>query len=593
MLEITILNPNQYVQLTLDQHAIRLGSNPAPAKNDVIIDDPLVSGFQCLIERVDKNGNQHLNITNLGASMVLGSSLRMHHRVTREIELPCVLGAGDTVIQISSSTPDKKFDYALQTMDPIGTSCDIEQIERAGKTKIEQSSPSPETLSSWFEALGTIQRCTAGESSFFTLAARSVFNPGGMDGCIVLMKNGTDWQTVAQFIPNPANGIFYRKDLVNKVYETKKPIYHDNQLLNSSEPSAPHAAVVCPVFDDQNEVTAMVYGFRNSNSNGVRRGIRNLEAKFVNLITDSISAGMIRLNHEAKRARQRVLLERAFSPEVARHLETNPDFLNGRETEVTVLFADLRGFCEISESIGPTLTYQLLTDVLNRFTKIVHQHKGVIIDFYGDGMAAFWNAPVEQPDHPLLACQAGTAICEVMNEINEAWAIEIGQRMRVGVGIHTGYAQVGNSGSQNRLKYGPQGTTVNIASRLEQATKKLGVSLVVSSETAARVTDQFTSLRVCSLQLAGIQHLVDAMILINPGQFAKCEIQIEQYEQGLELFESEKYLESLEAFTILADSDFGSLPLEFILNELNTRTDHEATSVNETLAKSTTAIRVG
>ena len=278
---------------------------------------------------------------------------------------------------------------------------------------------------------------------------------------------------------------------------------------------------------------------------------------------------------------------------VARHLETNPDILDGQEKEVTVLFTDLRSFCKISESVGASVTYQLLTDVLDRFTKIVHQHHGVIIDYYGDGLAAFWNAPVEQPEHPLLACQAGAAICDVMNEINRDWAAEIGYRMRVGVGIHTGMAQVGNSGSQNRLKYGPQGTTVNIASRLEQATKKLGTNLVISSATAERIEDHFVPTRICTLQLAGIQHPVDAMMPIDPIKYTKFAKQIEKYKRGLKLFETKDYVDSLRTFTEIEESGYCCMPLEFIINELNTRTDYDASNSPEPLAELPTMISVG
>ena len=590
MLEITILNPNEHRQLSLDLLEVRIGSCATASKNHVVIADKLVSEFQCLIELVPSDSKPRIRITNLGGSMVLGTNLRMHHRITREEPLPCSLGVGDTIIQFTSSSDVGTFDHALQEMPTIGSSYEFESTK---SVESDQSSPSPETLTSWFEALGRIQRSTAGENSYFQLAARTVFNPGGMDGCVILAKNNDDWQVIAQHIPNPTAGIFYRKDLIKQVAELGRPLFHDSQLMNASETYDPHAAVVCPVFNDQNEVTAIVYGFRYCNTGGIRRGIRSLEAKFVNLIADSVSAGMTRLNREADRARQRVLLEQAFSPEVVKQLETNPEILSGQEREVTVLFSDLRGFCKISESAAPSKTYQLLSDVLGRFTKIVHQHEGVIIDFYGDGMAAFWNAPVEQPNHPKLACQAGQAICEVMTELNETWATEIGHRLRVGVGIHTGIAQVGNSGCLNRLKYGPQGTTVNIASRLEQATKAIGVDMIISGETAARIDDGFVTQKICSVQLDGINQSIDATLLVKPIEFAKHGKQIQQYSDGLALFEADQYLEALDTFSAIADSEFSYMPLEFILNELKNRISQRQEQQTKPLAAPTSVICVG
>ena len=469
MLEVAILNDREHFQSTIVESSFGIGSDPK--NNLIVIDDDSVSNFQCRIELInDQQGQQQIKVTNLGGSMVLGNNSRIHHLVSRVLELPCSLGAGETHIQICASDADNTIDRSIQQLYTPGSSHPDEMEELSCRTDI---APSSETLSSWFESLGQLQRSTAGQSAFFKLAARCVFNPGGLDGCIVLRRKPNDWSIVAQHIPYPEQGICFRKDLIEQTVDSKRTIYHDSALLEDNlDNSFLHTAVVCPVLDADQEVEAVVYGFRNNRILNARKGIRKLEAKYVSLIADAISAGLIRLDHEANRARHRVLLEQAFSPEVARQLEVNPGILNGQEREITVLFADLRGFCRISETIGAMVTYQLLTDVMNRFTQIIHDKKGVVIDYYGDGMSAFWNAPVDQPDHATLAVDAGLAINKEMTALNDVWSVEIGQRLRVGIGIHTGNAQVGNSGSRNRLKYGPQGTTVNIASRLEQNHKK-------------------------------------------------------------------------------------------------------------------------
>ncbi len=569
MLEITVLNPNEHFQSTVDWPRFRIGSCADSDKNLVVINDPLVSDFQCLVEVSEGIDGAQLQITNLGKSMVLGRNSRLHHLVSSLHAIPCSLGVGDSYIQITHAQPQCTFDHAIQHMPMIGSAASPELVGQ----KLVEVSPSPETLASWFESLGEIQRCTAGHETFFKLAARCVFNPGGMDGCLILRKN-IEWEIVAQHIPFPTDGIFYRRDLVDQANDSKTPLFHDNGLLTDFESTKDlHAAVVCPVLDDNQDVQAVVYGFRNQAPGNNRRGIRRLEAKFVSLVTDSLSAGMIRLNQEANRARQRVLLEQAFSPKVVRQLESNPNFMAGQERDVSVLFADLRGFCRISESIGATITYQLLTDVMNRFTRIVHDHDGVVIDFYGDGMSAFWNAPVDQPNHAQLACQAGTAILDVMPELNEVWSVEIGKRLRAGIGINTGVAQVGNSGSQNRLKYGPQGSVVNFASRLENATKQLGVDLVVSESTAQRVQDQFVARRICNARLNGFGDPVGVYTLVDPIAYAQLSQYYESYERGLALFEDNKYLEALDVLTDAADShEMENLPMmEFILGQINSR----------------------
>lgn len=580
MLEIAVLNSQEHFQISVTDPRFTIGSQSDEGKNRIVVHDEWVSDFQCECELLGgADGKPMLRVTNLGRSMVVGDSSRLHHLVTGEYSLPVTLGVGETQLEFSSSDYRSPLDKSIQRLTNIGSSS-TQAI--ANQKKRNEISPSPETLSSWFETLGQIQRSTAGQKAFFELAARSVFNPGGLDGCIILRRQNETWSIVAQYIPYPEHGISFRKDLVEQVCSSKLSLFHDSSMIDSGiELGDSHAAVVCPVLDVDGEVVSMVYGFRSNRKNNARRGIRLLEAKFVSLITDSIAAGMIRLNHEANRARQRVLLEQAFSPEVAEHLEANPDFLNGQDREVTVLFADLRGFCRISESVGASVTYQLLTDVMNRFTEIVHDHHGVVIDFYGDGMSAFWNAPVDQPDHAVLACKAGMAINAVMTELNDIWSVEIGHRLRVGVGVHTGIAQVGNSGSQNRLKYGPQGTTVNIASRLEQSTKRLGVNMVVSGETAERVGEYFVAQRICTGKLNGIKAPTDLMFLVDPKDYSKQTGYYLGYSEALEEFESGNLIGALVTLTEIADSIETAQPmLSFLLEEINGRMKNESGTAN-------------
>ena len=146
---------------------------------------------------------------------------------------------------------------------------------------------------------------------------------------------------------------------------------------------------------------------------------------------------------------------------------------------------------------------------MDRFCEIIGRHDGVIIDFYGDGVSAFWNAPIEQPDHAILACQAAMEIVSCMPELDKNWQGIIGHRLQVGIGVNTGMAQVGNSGSSSRLKYGPQGRTVNVASRLENATKRIGAPILISGTTAAQVKGKFNFRRICTTFLSGFHEPTD------------------------------------------------------------------------------------
>ena len=98
-------------------------------------------------------------------------------------------------------------------------------------------------------------------------------------------------------------------------------------------------------------------------------------------------------------------------------------------------------------------------DVMNALTAAVMDLDGVVIDYYGDGLAAMWNAPVDQPEHPEWACRAALRMIDSLPAVQTKWAHLLVDELRLGIGVHTGLAQVGNAGSSRRTKYGPRGAT--------------------------------------------------------------------------------------------------------------------------------------
>src|SRR5690606_34922826 len=121
--------------------------------------------------------------------------------------------------------------------------------------------------------------------------------------------------------------------------------------------------------------------------------------------------------------------------------------------------------------------------IMDRLTDHVLAHDGVVVDYYGDGMLAMWNAPVDQSDHAERACRAALAIVGELPAIEAKWEGTVPGPIAVGIGINSGEALVGNTGSSRKFKYGPLGLTVNAAQRLEASTKLLGVPVVISGAT--------------------------------------------------------------------------------------------------------------
>ena len=152
----------------------------------------------------------------------------------------------------------------------------------------------------------------------------------------------------------------------------------------------------------------------------------------------------------------------------------------GSLSEVTVLFADLPGFTELTERLGPEVEPHL-TSFLTIAVAAIHDEGGTVDKFIGDEVMAIWNAPNQVPDHAYRACRAAAAIRAAMHALP---AISPDRdEIRVRIGINTGTALVGNVGSSERLSYTVIGDTVNLASRLVGVAKEHGVEVVLSDAT--------------------------------------------------------------------------------------------------------------
>jgi class 3 adenylate cyclase len=152
----------------------------------------------------------------------------------------------------------------------------------------------------------------------------------------------------------------------------------------------------------------------------------------------------------------------------------------GRLVEVTVMFADLPGFTELAEQLGPDVEPHL-TSFLTLAVAAIHAEGGTVDKFIGDAVMAIWNAPNHVPDHALRACRAATAICAAMHALPAITPDR--SDIRVRIGINTGTALVGNVGSSERLSYTAIGDMVNLASRLVGVAKEHCVEIVLSEMT--------------------------------------------------------------------------------------------------------------
>ncbi|MDF1825518.1 MAG: response regulator [Verrucomicrobiales bacterium] len=262
---------------------------------------------------------------------------------------------------------------------------------------------------------------------------------------------------------------------------------------------------------------------------------------------------MARLNAslEKKKLREKVF-EQHFTPELARELARNPDpmKMQARQAEVSVLFCDIRGFSTISERLGPSQTIDWLSGVMGEFSTIVIELGGVLVDYTGDELMAMWGAPNRQPNHAALACQAALDIMASLPKLNEKWEELIGAETSVGIGVNTGDSLVGNVGTHRKFKYGPLGTAVNLASRVQGATKYLKTSLLITGETASQLPVHFGKRRLCQVVVKNIRKPVNLVELEPPGSCDDWSEFAAQYEHALKEFEESNFRR---ASSILSD----------------------------------------
>lgn len=223
------------------------------------------------------------------------------------------------------------------------------------------------------------------------------------------------------------------------------------------------------------------------------------------------------LREEAEKRRVRNMFGRYVSHNVVNELLQNPDMqqMGGKRFNLTILFSDIRGFTSFSESRDPQEVVQRINDYCKDMVDLIYKHGGTLDKYMGDGIMAYFGAPIPQDDHAERAVRCAFEMREKMKDLHKTWVAQGLQPFKIGVGMNSGEVIAGNIGHPDRVEYSLIGSAVNLAARLESMTKEYAKSeyggIVFSESTynaAPKCMEEFHPSDMGEVEIRGMAHKV-------------------------------------------------------------------------------------
>jgi adenylate cyclase len=447
----------------------------------------------------------------------------------REVHLEPGQGAVTSVVGLTSSLLEVERDRALaQTYATLA-------LSRATDGTLDN-----EALMRWAQAVLGVLHGAAETLDFYPRAARALVDMIGLDAGRVLVRASGTWEVRAL---QTAPGTTARADwqpsrlVMSRVLAERQTCFlvPEPQLSPATSLQNVTAVVAVPILAANGEVAGVLYGERRGGPAG--RAISRLEGMLVEMLACGIAAGAARVEQEQAALRARVQMEQFFTPELARHLAANPDLLQGRDVEVSMLSVDVRGFSRTCERLGATRTLDWLHDVLDVLSDCVLVEQGVLVDYVGDELLAMWGAPEQQPDHAERACRAALSMLAHVPELDARWRAVLQEPLGLRIGINTGLARVGNIGSARKFKYGALGNTINLASRVQGAARQFGTTPLITETTQRALGPGFQTRRLGQVRVVNISAPVTLYELASTPDATWEELR-DSYEKALAAFEA-------------------------------------------------------
>jgi adenylate cyclase len=263
----------------------------------------------------------------------------------------------------------------------------------------------------------------------------------------------------------------------------------------------------------------------------------------------------------ATEGRQKRYIKGAFkqylSPAVIDELIAHPERLKlgGERRELSIFFSDMQGFTSVSEALTPEELTALLNDYLSAMTDIIQEEGGTIDKYEGDAIIAFWNAPLDLPDHATRAVRAALRCQVKLAELRPVFKARVGKDLFMRVGINSGPAVVGNMGSHTRFDYTMLGDAVNLASRLEGINKQYGTYTMISASTLKLAPEAYPVRELSRVAVVGRKEPVTVYEPMLPEEYAARKGVLDAFDAALRLYYAGAFAEAEAAFGALADRD--------------------------------------
>lgn len=459
---------------------------------------------------------------------------------------------GGAMLPPGTETMDIEFDLVMKSALATADSSDAEQ------------------LYDWLVGVAKVLQAASGSADFHGVTARQMVDLIGLDRGMVLMLEEGRWSPAACYERSgstPETHPRLNLRLLAEVALKSRTVWESREAESLTTESQPAVAVASPILSSQGVVVGALYGERARPGPAGVVQISKMEAMLVEAMAGGVAAGRARLEHEREAAQARVRFEQFFTTELSHRLAASPDMLTCRDTDVTLLFCDIRYFSRITEALGPELTMEWLRQVMGELADCAAAHDGVLVDFIGDELMIMWGAPDQQADHAQRACLAALDMSRQVLKLDERWREVIGQSTELGFGVNTGVARVGNVGLDRKFRYAPFGASVNLASRLQSATKHFGVDILVSESTKQAASPDLVTRRLASIRVMNIVQPVVVYELRTDTSPTSRDLCF-RYEQALTAFEQGSFAESLKILSAILGSDSHDGPTLLLLSRV-------------------------